>query len=316
ESRDLGALKADLEAVSQSQIQGVIRHELQRDDVKRWDFGDLPESTQSEINGLPVRAYPCLKEVKGELEITVEADQQTARESHRAGLLSLFRKSLSEQERVFKTSINKVMGARWLQAKGMGTQQSLTEDLLKAAFQLVFVPLDEPLPYKESEFAERTERRAEFIEQAEQLLDQFAQWVTLRHKILKAMRGAVSLDRAMAYSDVQAQLERLLAPGFMLEASWPHLKCFVRYLKAMDYRIDKLQGNLPRDRLGMTEFASLWEPFQKQTQGMDLTDPENPFTEFRWLLEEWRVSLFAQPLGTKEAVSLKRLEKRWAELVS
>lgn len=313
ESRDLAALKTDLNDVSQSQIQGVIKHELQRESVNRWDFGDLPETTQSEVNGLPVRAYPCLKETRGELEITVEADEQTARKSHRAGLIALFRKSLSEQERLFKTSIGKQMGPKWLQAKGLGTQQSLTEELIQAAFQMVFVPLDEELPYLEADFKARTERRAAFIEQAEQLLKQFSEWVTLRHKILKSMRGAVSLDKAMAYSDVQANLERLLKSGFMQDASWTQLKSFTRYLKAMDYRLDKLQGNLPRDRLGMTEYQAVYEPFAKYTQDMDLSLPGD-FTDFRWLLEEWRVSLFAQPLGTKEPVSLKRLEKRWAEL--
>ena len=154
------------------------------------------------------------------------------------------------------------------------------------------------------------------MEHGEQLLGQFYEWITLRHKTLKSMGGAVSLDKAMAYSDAKAHLERLLATGFMLDASWNQLKSFTRYLKGIEYRIDKLQGNLARDRLGMTEFASVYEPFSKHTRNMDLTDPTDPFTEFRWLLEEWRVSLFAQPLGTKEPVSLKRLDKRWSELVT
>jgi ATP-dependent helicase HrpA len=82
----------------------------------------------------------------------------------------------------------------------------------------------------------------------------------------------------------------------------------------MEYRIDKLQGNLPRDRLGMIEFASLYEPFVAYSKDKALDEPSD-LTDFRWLLEEWRVSLFAQPLGTQEPVSLKRLEKRWAEIV-
>ena len=177
-----------------------------------------------------------------------------------------------------------------------------------------FVPLDEPLPYLEREFKARLERRSELVVHGEQLLSQFAEWVTLRHKILKAMGGAVSLDRAMAYSDVKVHLERLLQKGFMLDASWNQLKSFTRYLKAMEYRLDKLQGNLPRDRVSMTEFASVYEPFVAYTKDKPLDEP-GELTDFRWALEEWRVSLFAQPLGTKEPVSIKRLEKRWAEII-
>ncbi len=313
QSRDLEALKSDLSELSKSQMQTMVKHELQRDNVQRWDFGDLPEATQTEVNGLQVRAFPCLKVENEQLQLTVEADAETARRSHRRGLVALFRKSLSEQERLLKNSIQKKMSSRWLQAKGMGTQQSLTHELLEAAFQQVFVPLDEPLPYKEDEFQQRVLRRAMLVEHGEQLLLQFIEWMALRHKVLKSMSGAVSLDRAMAYSDIKVNLERLLKPGFMLDASWDRLKCFHRYLKAMEYRIDKLQGNLPRDRLGMTEYASVYEPFVKFTDGMALDEPSE-WTDFRWLLEEFRVSLFAQPLGTQEAVSLKRLDKRWQEL--
>merc|ERR1711879_1032468 len=234
QSRDLQAIKDEFSDLSQRQVQGLVKHSLQRDSVQRWDFGDLPQTTQTDVNGLPVRAYPCLKPVKDGLSLTVEADELTARQSHRRGLVKLFRQSLSEQERVFKGLIQKKMGRQWLRAKGMGTQQTLIAELIEAAFQHVFVPLDEPLPYLESEFRERLNRRSELVPHGEQLLAQFVEWVTLRHKILKAMSGAVSLDRAMAYSDVKAHLERLLKSGFMLDASWSQLKCVTRYLKAME----------------------------------------------------------------------------------
>jgi len=173
--------------------------------------------------------------------------------------------------------------------------------------------LDESLPYLETEFKQRQERRADFVSHGEKLLQQFIEWITLRHKILKAMGGAVSLDRAMAYSDVKAHLERLLQRGFMQQTSWARLQSFSRYLKAMDYRIEKLQGNLPRDRQSMIEFEELYKPYREVADKAQVADGSE-LDEFGWLLEEWRVSLFAQPLGTKEPVSLKRLRKRWLEL--
>jgi ATP-dependent helicase HrpA len=99
----------------------------------------------------------------------------------------------------------------------------------------------------------------------------------------------------------------------MVQNAWVRLQSFSRYLKAMEYRIEKLQGNGPRDRQSMIEFESLYKPYR---QLVDKTQVRfgSELDEFGWLLEEWRVSLFAQPLGTREPVSLKRLTKRWSEI--
>ena len=150
--------------------------------------------------------------------------------------------------------------------------------------------------------------------QAEKLLQEYAGWLELRHKILKAMSGSVSLDRALACSDAKAHLERIMTRGFMLSQPWAQLQCYSRYLKAIEYRLDKLQGNLARDRQSMIEFDSLWQPYQEALKKS--AQPDAALQEFGWLLEEWRVALFAQPLGTREPVSLKRLEKRWQEIIN
>ena len=313
QGRDLVALKEQWAAAGQQQVQHLTHKAYQRSGIQQWDFGDLPESIQTDAGGLPVRAFPCLRVQGNTLELTVDASLASARESHRAGVRRLIRNSLPELERLFKQSIQKTLGNRWLLAKGLSNQTDITADLLEAAFQLTFVPLDEPLPLTEAEFRQRLQRRADFMPQVEKLLQEYAGWLDVRHKILKAMSGSVSLDRALACSDAKAHLERLMARGFMLLHPWAQLQCFSRYLKGIEYRLDKLQGNLPRDRQSMIEFDSLWQPYQDAVKKAGSTsDPL--LQEFGWLLEEWRVGLFAQPLGTREPVSLKRLEKRWQEI--
>lgn len=313
QGRDLNALKARWQDAASDQVQSLTHGDYQRSGIREWDFGDLPESIQSDVNGLPVRAFPCLKVDQGDVELTVEANENQARRNHRQALARLIRTALPEQERMLRSIVQKTMSNRWLLAKGMGSQQELTGDLIEAAFAHVFLPLDEGLPRTQQDFAERVERRGSLIEHGEKLLAQFCEWLDIRHKVLKSLNGAVSLDRAMAYSDVKAHLERLLQRGFMVREPWHQLQCYTRYLRAMEYRIDKLQGNLPRDRQSMAEFESLWKPYTDLISRTDLDDhPE--LREFGWLLEEFRVSLFAQPLGTREPVSLKRLDKRWLEI--
>ena len=318
QGRDLAALKEQYADASQAQIQDLSHSGFQRDQINGWDFGDLPQTTQTEVNGLPVRAFPCLKPAKEksektDIQLTVEADEFEAARQHRLGVCQLVRRQLPDQERTLKSHIQQTMKGKWLYCKGLGSEAEITADLIQAAFIQVFVPSDEPLPYLEQEFKQRLDRRSELFEHGTKLLTQFIEWITLRHKILKTMGGAVSLDKAMAYSDVKAHLERLLSKGFMQQTPWQRLQSFSRYLKAMDYRLDKLQGNLPRDRQSMIEFESLYKNY---TDVLNKVSPRisDELEEFGWLLEEWRVSLFAQPLGTKEPVSLKRLQKRWAEI--
>ncbi|WP_296981375.1 MULTISPECIES: ATP-dependent RNA helicase HrpA [unclassified Thalassolituus] len=311
--RDLVALKEHWKDAGQQQVQTLTHGDYQLQDVKEWNFGDLPESIQSDLNGLPVRAFPCLKVQGGRVDLTVEANESLARSEHRRGINRLFRNALSEQERMIKSLVQKKLANKWLMAKGMGTQQELTDDIGEASFMLVFVPEGEALPMTQSEFQARMARRSELVDQAEKLINEFAGWLELRHKILKNLSGSVSLDRAMAYSDIKAHLERLLHRGFMLEQPWEQLQCYTRYLKAMEYRIEKLQGNLPRDRQSMAEFESLWGPYMDVLKRINI-DEHPEIREFGWLLEEWRVSLFAQPLGTREPVSLKRLNRRWLEI--
>lgn len=121
------------------------------------------------------------------------------------------------------------------------------------------------------------------------------------------------MDKAMAFSDVKLHLERLLASGFLYQTPWENLTSFSRYLRAMEYRIEKLQGNLPRDRQSIIEFESLFKPWSQAIKEAPI-ERRPMLEEFGWLLEELRVSLFAQPLGTRVPVSLKRLEKRWTEI--
>lgn len=313
QSRDLSALKEQWQGAGQQQVLTLAHQDYQRRDIKKWDFGSLPESIQTDVGGLPVRVFPCLSVESDGIALTVLASATQAARSHRLGVLALLRSALPEQERHLRSLVQKRMASAWLLAKGLGSQPSIINDLVDASFTHCFLPDAEAVPRDEASFKALLARREHLVERFEQLQSEFNQWLVLRHGILKSLSGAVSMDRALAFSDAKAHLERLFAPGFMSATPWSWLQCYQRYLKGIAYRIDKLQGNLPRDRQSMIEFDSLWQPYHERVAAIDLDDfPE--LAEFGWLMEEWRVALFAQPLGTREPVSLKRLQKRWQEI--
>lgn len=313
-SRDLQWLRDSCRDADTNTATVLLDDRFNDKPVRQWDFGRIPETTEAEIAGLPVRAYPCLTVVRDEVLLTTEKNKDLADSHHRQGTLVLLRQQLSGIDRDLRQEVQKQMKPHWLLAKGMGTDQELTRMIVDAVMMHVLLPLDEEVPRTQVEFDERLERRGHLFSFLDELLGQFVEWLKIRHRVLKSLRGAVTMDKAMAFSDVKAHLERLLAPGFLLMAPWERLKSFTRYLKAMEYRIEKLQGNLSRDRLAMIEFESLFNPWLDAVR-RDEPEKRLVLEEFRWLLEEFRVSLFAQPLGTKEPVSLKRLEKKWQEIV-
>ncbi|MEK9710958.1 MAG: ATP-dependent RNA helicase HrpA [Thalassolituus sp.] len=313
--RNLAELKDNVEVDTDTGETILLDDRFDGREVNGWSFGTLPETTEAEVAGLPVRAYPCLKEENGSVVLTVENQQEKAEQSHRQGALALLRQQLAGLDRELRQEVQKQMKPHWLLAKGMGSEAELQRDLVEACYTHVLLPLDQPLPRTEAEFDQRLAMRSELFPHLEALVAQFIEWLKIRHRVLKSLRGAVTMDKAMAFSDTKAHLERLLHSGFMAATTWERLKSFTRYLKGMEYRIEKLQGNLPRDRVAMTEFESLYAPWGEAVK-RDEPEKRAALEEFRWLLEEWRVSLFAQPLGTQEPVSLKRLNKRWQEIVS
>jgi ATP-dependent helicase HrpA len=129
------------------------------------------------------------------------------------------------------------------------------------------------------------------------------------------MKGNTTIDRAYAYSDIKSQLNELFQDSFIIQTPWLNLKSYPRYLEGILYRLDKLQGQLQRDRLRIAEVDEIRGLYQGGIK--QLTIPYYANTDllnFYWLIQELRMSLFAQPLGTSEPVSIKRLRQRWNEV--
>jgi ATP-dependent helicase HrpA len=119
--------------------------------------------------------------------------------------------------------------------------------------------------------------------------------------------------QAAAVADIQAQLQGLAGKRFIADHAYENLAHFPRYLKAIGIRLDKLRADPARDSRLMTEWAAVAAPYQRAQKDRNAAaDPK--MTEFRWLLEELRVSLFAQELRTPMPVSAKRLQKVWDAL--
>ena len=275
-----------------------------------WHFGSLPEILELEqrIDGRrqTLIGYPALIDRTDAVELAVFDDADEAAREHRRGLVRLFRIALREPLRFFERNINDFQRMS-LQFASFGSADELKSDLVSAL--LVRACLSEPPPTDEPAFRARIESARPRLSLIGQELARVAAEVLTEHAALSRKLGQARAWPAAA-DDLQTQLAALLPKRFLVLTLWEQLRHLPRYLRAIGLRIDKLREDSARDAKLMAELAPLVVNFRRAlAQRKGAIDPR--LEEFRWMLEELRVSLFAQSLRTPMPVSIKRLQKAW-----
>jgi ATP-dependent helicase HrpA len=330
EGRDLGALRQQLGAEARQELARAVTNttgQFERDNVTKWDFGDLPESMHVATRGKPnVVAFPALEHVAGQVRLALFDSAETAEAAHREGVARLlwlgFPDLLRQNERDLSQKLKAASLQYGLMFKGVpgfnNPGESLVRDVLNAA-ALDVLGFDKPLPRKQSEFDAASKASRPRLPEAVARMAQIAQDVLATAlKIEQTLAKAPPAWKA-AVLDLRGQLAELVFPGFMARHPANRLTHLPRYLKAMEMRLNKLPAQTARDLGSMNEMARLLAAWRQRrerlaAQGRMGGNIEPEMEDFRWRLEELRVSLFAQELRTPEPVSVKRLEKRWAEI--
>ncbi|WP_110650384.1 ATP-dependent RNA helicase HrpA [Salinicola peritrichatus] len=313
EGRDLRALRERFSAAAAEGARAMARE--QRDDAETLD--DLPESALPDSRttsqaGIQVEVYPALVAEGDELRIAWFDHAERAAAAHRDGIVRLARRRLPDTVRYIQRELPLLKQCALLFAK-VGSREQLAQDVIDACFAQTLAA--DPLPRSRAEFDARIETlRGDLVAHAESLLRDLHQALQGHLAVTKGLKGNVSLALALTYSDLKAQMQRLVYPGFVRDAGdW--LKHYPRYMQAAEIRLEKAPRDRRRDQLAMQQVQA-WEARLdsrlESTRREGVADPA--LVEFGWWLQEWRVSLFAQQLGTLESVSEKRLARRWQEI--
>jgi ATP-dependent helicase HrpA len=269
-----------------------------------WSFGELPELLEIPQGRQKLIGFPALVDKGAYCDIEVFDDPAEAATIHLKGLRRLFAIQLKEQLKYLEKNIPGLqqMGMQFV---GLGSQEELREQMIQAG--LARACLQAPLPKNQGEF---TIRRDEGKSRLNLLVNEIARLVGQvladYHSLPKKLQGIKT--HTAAYADMSAQLQMLVHKRFVSDTDHTQLAHFPRYLKALQVRIDKLRSDPARDTRLMADWqqaAAPWQRAQKAGQRDIKMD------EYRWLLEELRVSLFAQELRTPMPVSVKRLQKVW-----
>lgn len=279
------------------------------ENLTTWNFGKLPELLEIRRGGQTLFGYPALVDRGTHCDVEVFDSPEEAARIHRAGLRRLFALQLREPIRYMEKNLPGLREMA-MQFMARATQEELRDQLIELALDRAC--LQDPLPDDDASFHARKDegrgRLSLLAQEIARLVGQIlAEYAALTKKLVQAKAfGAPA-------ADMQAQVDALIGKRFILETPYAQLVHFPRYLKGVALRIDKLRADPARDARQAAELLPLAQQYQRAlSQRGGVFDPR--LTEFRWLLEELRISLFAQELRTPMPVSVKRLHKVWESM--
>ena len=294
-----------------------------------WTFGELPELLEIQKGGQTLIGFPALVDggstgpgtaggVDAGVTIEVFDEPVVAAAKHRAGLRRLFGLQIKDALKYLeknipdlqKMAVAYMLVGRAADGTGGGSVEGLRDQIIAVALDRAF--LLEPLPTNEADFKRRVEEGRGRLTLIANEVARLASSILLEYAV--AVRKIKDTKNAPdATADAAQQLQRLMPKRFLTDSPWAQLPHFARYLKAVTARLDKYRADPARDVARQAELRPQEQRYWRlvaERKGV----VDDRMQEFRWLLEELRVSFFAQELRTPQPVSAKRLDKAWAQL--
>ncbi len=282
---------------------------IQHTGLSTWSFGELPELLEITQGKLTLIGFPALVDKGTHCDLEVFDDPNVAARTHRIGLRRLFALQLKDQLKFAEKNIPGLQGMG-MQFMSVGTQEDLRDQIIAKAIDIAC--LQDPLPINSGEF---NKRKDEGKGRIGLLINEIARLVG---SILAEFHGMPKRIQSLppaVQQDIGSQLQGLIHKRFIADNEYSQLAHFPRYLKAINVRIEKLRGNPSRDAQLMAEWQNAASQFQRTLKNQAGKNNDPRMLEFRWMLEELRVSLFAQELRTPMPVSAKRLQKVWESMI-
>ena len=305
-----GALKNTKNGETQiNEAQRKTSPPIHQENITAWSFGELPELLEVQQGKQTLIGYPALVDKTTQCAIEVFDDPDEASRVHRIGMRRLFALQLKEQIKFLEKNIPNLqqMGMYFM---ALGSQEELRDQLMQVALESAFLQM--PLPSNSGEFNQRRDQGKARLNLLANEIARLVGQVLAEYQGLPKKLQSLKAHTAAA-ADIQSQLQQLISKRFVVENEFSQLAHFPRYLKAITIRMEKCRADPTRDAKLMAEWQSVAQAWQR-TPRKTGPDADPKMIEFRWLLEELRVSLFAQELRTPMPVSVKRLQKVWESL--
>ena len=315
--RDLNAIRRQLGMAAKESFAAMPKTPFSRANLVRWDFGDLPASVEVKRDGMTFLGYPALVDRGTSASLELLDSAEAAKESMRSGLRRLFMTQVRDELRYAERNLPGIE-AMSLNYATLGNYQDLKTDLLQAI-------ADRSLSFTGDTSSIRTQ--AEFVRVAEegwrrltvatkevcQIVGQIlAEYQPLQRRLVEPFAPMLH----PAIRDMREQLAHLIYKGFIVRIPWTQLQHMPRYIEGVSVRLKKLtNAGLARDSMGMAIATPLWKQYLSRLEKHrhdGIRDPE--LMTYRWMIEELRISVFAQELKTPLPISVQRVKKQWEKI--
>ncbi len=319
-SRDLKALQQKYTEKAGDSFNQLAEDELNYTGCIKWAFDDLPEVYQFEQDGQDFVGYPAIIDEGDTVGVRILDTQEKAALQHEAGLARLFQIQLRKEAKYILKNLpfspeSELAYNRLVRHPDLTKDilsRNYKEDMLGLIIKSVFV--SDHTIRSEQQFEQcLKDNKPELIAMSTKIGDSVVNALAHYAKLKQQVDRMPQQDKSV--QDVQLQLARLFYQGFLTKSAYEHLRHYPRYLKALETRLQSMLQQSGKDQQKMQEIAKFQQWFWQSIEKRQKNEIVNPDSEdFRWMLEEFRVSLFAQQLRTPYPVSAKRLEKAWNDL--
>jgi ATP-dependent helicase HrpA len=312
-ARSLEQLQRDFkQQISAGLEQQASDDSISRQNIVEWDFAELPQEVNLKRGKISIKAWPALKDCGESVAIEVLDNPLTADKISRQGQLRLA--LLKGREQVKYLSKNLLRGTELaLKAASIGNRQELVTALITTSFQQAIFSGKQVLRQKQDFDQAYQIGIGQVVDIAQQHAANIEAVLPQLHSNQKQLRS-LGLNAIYAKDDINQQVNWLFLPKTLSNVSLDKTSQYPRLIRAMQIRIEKLGSQISKDRSYIQQLESFAGPIKGIQDQMLSYDLEEAIWEFQWLLEEYRVSLFAQQLKTRVPVSEKRLKKNWSDI--
>ncbi len=310
EGRDLPEIKESLGDLAFSH-ETSIEDETEQKDIDATILDTLPDTIEHISHGIKVIAYPALVKEGSKVSVKALASEQLANKETRSGLRQLFSNAAPAQIKHLRKNLPGIQNL-CLKYASFGSSEELKSEIIDTVLDSAF--LNHDINNYEEFRSSLNNGRSQLIDIGEKVCKNLDTILSEYRNIQKLLKNP-PLHILDAVTDIQQQLLHLFPKKFISSTSETRLQQYPRYLKAISNRIDKAKRDAGRDRMLRLQIAPLWKDFlQRDTINRKNHIYSEQLDEYRWMLEEFRVSLFSQELKTPYPVSEKRLKKYWREI--
>jgi len=310
QGRNLILLQESLSQKVSEQFSNNIEWEIEQKGLTEWSFNELPVFINKTINSLDIKGFPALQDDNESVSIVVVDKQNHAEEIHHDGLKRLYYLALKQQVKYLNKNLPGIQKI-CVSYTSVGSCNDLKLAIIDASIEQSFFTTKNIIRDKESFNQNLQQGSNNLVNNANEICEILSDVFDSYHKIRKQLKKNNKPNWLVSLNDIQSQLDHLIYEDFIYFTPLEYLNSYPRYLQAIQQRLDKLQETAERDRQYTNSLNPYWEHF---TELNDEYYDHPVFSLYRWMLEEYRVSLFAQGLKTRIPVSEKRVEKQWLEV--